>query len=106
MAQSTLSPQPSSRLASMSVVVLATVVALVSARPYAGGWNDGSRLATIESLVDQQVLEIDRSMFVRGPGADPAAPNPYTPGDEGLAQLGTRDKLLIHDHKTGQSHYY
>ena len=84
------------RLAGPLVALAAVAVALVSARPYAGGWNDGSRLATVETLVDQQALEIDRSMFVRGPGSDPAAPNPYTPGDEKLKVEGTLDKLLIH----------
>src|SRR4029077_20758214 len=83
------------RLAGPIVALLAAAVALVSARPYAGGWNDGSLLAPVETLVDQQALEIDRSMFVRGPGSDPAAPNPYTPGDEALRKTGTLDKLFI-----------
>jgi hypothetical protein len=94
------------RLAGPIVALLAAAVALVSARPYAGGWNDGSRLATVESLVDQQALEIDRSMFVRGPGSDPAAPNPYTPGDELLAANGTRDKLFIRDKDSVNGHFY
>ena len=42
----------------------AVLVALVSARPYAGSWNDGSRLATVESLVDYHTLAIDRSIFL------------------------------------------
>jgi hypothetical protein len=45
------------------VVTLATVIALVSARSSVGGWNDGSRLATVESLVDHGTLAIDRSIF-------------------------------------------
>ena len=48
-----------------AVLALAVVVALVSARPYAGSWNDGSRLATVECLVDYHTLAIDRSASVR-----------------------------------------
>ncbi|HVC95684.1 MAG TPA: hypothetical protein VND64_18465 [Pirellulales bacterium] len=95
-----------SRLAGPIVALLAAAVALVGALPYAGSWNDGSRLATVETLVDQQALEIDRSMFVRGPGSDPAAPNPYTPGDEGLKANGTLDKLFIRDKDSVNGHYY
>jgi hypothetical protein len=80
------------------ILLLAAAVAAVSARPFAGGWYDGSRLATIETLVDQQRLEIDNSMFVRAPGGDPAAPNPYEPGNNDLKARGTLDKLLIHGH--------
>jgi len=87
-----------SRLAGPIVALLAAAVALVSALPYAGGWNDGSRLATVETLVDQQALEIDHSMFVRGAGSDPAAPNPYSPDDLDLKTNGTRDKLRINGH--------
>jgi len=31
-------------------------VAAISARPFAGGWNDGSRLAAVESIVDRHTL--------------------------------------------------
>src|SRR5687768_10760158 len=58
------------------VVTCAALVASLGCRPYAGSWNDASRLATVESLVDRQTLSIDDSLFVRGPA-------------------GTRDKLLI-----------
>ena len=36
--------------AGRAVVLAAALVAVVGARPYAGGWNDGSRLAAAESL--------------------------------------------------------
>jgi hypothetical protein len=70
------------------VVLVATGIALASARPFAGGWNDGSRLATVESLVDHGTLAIDDSIFVRGP----AEGAPYQ--GEAL-EHGTLDKLLI-----------
>jgi len=35
-----------------AVLAAAVVIALCSAHSYAGGWNDGSRLATAEALVD------------------------------------------------------
>ncbi len=82
------------RWCEVGLVVSASLIAAASARDYAGGWNDGSRLATVESLVDRRTLAIEDSIFVRSPEtAD--APNPYTPGDELLRTKGTQDKLLI-----------
>jgi hypothetical protein len=51
------------RIVSVLVVTAALAVAAVSARAYVGGWNDGSRLATVECLVDFHTLAIDRSVF-------------------------------------------
>src|SRR5437868_3611985 len=62
------------------VILGAAAVAVVSARSYVGGWNDGSRLATVESLVDRGTWAIDDSQFVR-------------PTDDSGA--GTLDKLRI-----------
>ena len=71
-----------------AVLIWAAVVAVVSARPYAGSWNDGSRLATVESLVDRGTWAIDDSIFVRPNG-------PYGTGASPAAEQGTLDKLLI-----------
>src|SRR5262249_10176350 len=65
----------------------------VSACNYAGGWNDGSRLATVESLVDYRTWVIDRSIFVRAGGS---VRSPYREGD--LTKNGTLHKLWIHCH--------
>ena len=74
----------------------AVAVAIISARPYAGGWYDGSRLATVESLVDYHTLAIDRSIFVQASsGHGSAAPSPYPPDEPALRLHGTRDKLFI-----------
>jgi len=81
------------------VVSAAIAIAMVSARDYAGGWNDGSRLATVESLVDRHTLIIDQSIFVRvPPRPHPAAPRPYPDDEPDLLLHGTRDKLLIRGH--------
>jgi hypothetical protein len=84
------------------VLLGALAVALVSARPYAGCWNDGSRLATVEALVDHHTLAIDRSVFVAVPAPeDPTARNPYRTDGPQLADTlreGTKDKLLIGGH--------
>lgn len=73
------------------VLAVASAVALASARPYAGCWNDGSRLATVEAIVDQHTLVIDDSIFVKVPHQA----GPYDPSDPGLSQTGTCDKLFI-----------
>ena len=44
------------------VLLGALAVALGSALPYAGGWNDGSRLAAVEAIVDQHTVTIDNSL--------------------------------------------
>jgi hypothetical protein len=51
-----------SRLA-LLVCFVAAGVALVSAFPIPRSWNDASRLATVESLVDYRTLAIDQSQF-------------------------------------------
>ena len=66
--------------------------ALLSARHFAGGWNDGSRLAAVESLVDYHTFAIDRSIFVqvpRRPGGSPYGTDPL------LNRFGTRDVMSI-----------
>ena len=60
------------------VLMVSLTVALVSARPYAGSWNDGSRLALVESLVDFRTLSIDRSIFVDPARAREPRPNLMT----------------------------
>jgi hypothetical protein len=84
---------PRFRLEPWVPCVLATLVAIVSVRPYAGSWNDGSRLATVESLVDRHTFAIDDSIFVRVPSET----SPY-PDDPLLADKGTQDKMWILGH--------
>jgi hypothetical protein len=90
------------RLTEGVVVVLAAALAVVLARPYAGSWNDGSRLATVESLVDRHTWIIDQSIFVQTQGADAprseGVPLPYSPRDGFLLTDGTQDKLFIDGH--------
>lgn len=45
------------------ILAAACLLALLGARTYPGGWNDASRLATVESLVDRHTLAIDASTF-------------------------------------------
>ncbi len=83
------------------IALVAAAIALVGARPQAGSWNDGSRLAAVEAIVDRHTLAIDDSIFVKVP--QPAylgQPSPYPADDQNLMTFGTRDKLLI------QGHYY
>jgi hypothetical protein len=77
----------------LAVGLVSTSIAWVSARDYAGGWNDGSRLATVESLVDYRTWAIDRSIFVN---PDAAPRSPYR--DDALVRHGTLDKLWIDGH--------
>src|SRR5438874_3776845 len=78
------------------ILGIALAIAAISARPYAGGWNDGSRLATVECLVDYHTLAIDRSVFVQVPSEDdPTRPTPYRRDEANLVAQGTGDKLFI-----------
>jgi hypothetical protein len=76
------------------VTALASCVAIASALPYAGGWNDGSRLATVDSLVDRGTFAIDDSIFVRVPPGSQV----YSPEIASLNQTGTLDRLYIDGH--------
>jgi hypothetical protein len=85
-----------SRLLGWLVLALATVVAVVSAQPHAGSWQDGSRLAMVEALVDYHTWAIDESIFVAVPALGEGQ-SPY-PADQPILQLGTQDKLFIDGH--------
>jgi hypothetical protein len=75
---------------------VALVFAAIGARPFAGGWNDGSRLAAVESLVDRGTLAIDESVFCDTPKRlIDSGHLPYTADDPGLIPFGTKDKLFI-----------
>jgi hypothetical protein len=81
------------------VLAAALGIAWLGARPYAGCWNDGSRLATVETLVDEHSWIIDRSCFVQVTDLrDRGAPLPYPSSDPALLQHGTLDKLFIDGH--------
>jgi hypothetical protein len=77
----------------LALLGVACVLAVFGARPYAGSWNDGSRLATVESLVDRRTFIIDDSIFVRA--AEDGSPyDPRVP----ILRQGTRDLLFINGH--------
>ncbi len=85
------STTPPRRFAGLLILILAAAIAVASARPYAGSWHDGSRLAVVESLIDYHTWAIDQSIFVHVP-AYPDGDGPYPDGE---LQNGTQDKLLI-----------
>src|SRR5438552_2265106 len=76
------------------VLLLASLIAVASSRPFAGGWNDGSRLATIECLVDYGTFAIDDSVFV----AVPPENAPFTSYDPILHKTGTLDRMRLNGH--------
>ncbi len=84
-----------SRKELLLVLMVGLVVAVVSARPYAGSWNDGSRLAQVESLVDFRTLAIDRSIFVDPAGAKGIGARAYAAQPRGLKEYGTFDKVMV-----------
>lgn len=75
------------------IVVAAGAFAAASAQPFAGSWNDGSRLASVESLVERGTFCIDESVFLH----PPPDRRVYDPHNQ-LLQKGTLDKLFIHGH--------
>lgn len=80
------------------VLLLAVGIALLGAQPWAGGWNDGSRLATVESLVDRGTFAIDDSIFVQPAFVAAGQPPPYPVDQPGLLMAGTGDKMRINGH--------
>lgn len=81
----------------IACVALALTLATLGAMPFAQGFNDGSRLATIESLGERGTFAIDDSVFVR-PYIHPERPNPYNPKVEGVRIVGTLDMVRIDGH--------
>lgn len=88
------------------LLLLAVLIAIISPIPYAGSWNDGSRLASVESLVDHHTWSIDQSVFVVTPGVHTRFTKPdalkrmsaWPPNDQLLQEHGTLDKLFINHH--------
>jgi len=74
-----------------ALALAAFVIAALGAKPYATAWNDGSRLASVEALVERGTFRIDGTAFLEG------APGAYEP-DNPLLAKGTLDKLRIGDH--------
>ena len=82
-------------LAVWVLAAAAFAVAAAGAKPFASSWNDGSRLASVEALVERHTFCIDGSVFLEPPAELFARGTPpYYPADP-LLKLGTRDKLLI-----------
>lgn len=63
------------------VAGFALALAAAGARDSPGGYNDASRLATAESLIERRTLAIDDSVFVQPPPGSPI--------------IGTRDRVLV-----------
>ena len=83
-AQDAITPEKEKPLVGLLVVALAAFVALVSARTYVAAWNDSSRLATVECLVDHHTLTIDDSVFVKVPDGSAAFADPRLDRRESL----------------------
>lgn len=75
------------------ILVFSLFLILSVTHPYAGGWNDGSRLATAESIVDFHTLAINQSSFVNVPQTGDYLPYPANRPD--LLSDGTKDKLMV-----------
>src|SRR5262245_46019809 len=77
------------------LIAAALAAAAAGARPYAGSWNDGSRLAAVESLLLRGTLAIDGSVFVHPADAVERGHAPYAADMATLCEKGTQDKLFI-----------
>jgi hypothetical protein len=75
---------------------VALALAAAGAKPFATSWNDGSRLASVEALVERGSFCIDDTQFLHAGTGAHSAPA-YDPANPLLA-LGTFDKLLIDGH--------
>jgi hypothetical protein len=74
----------------------ALALAAAGAKPYATSWNDGSRLASVQALVERGSFCIEGTAFIDPERAPPEHPA-YDPSDP-LLRRGTLDKLLIAGH--------
>ena len=83
-------PKYSSWLVFLGMLLLGGVLG----HPFAGSWNDGSRLASVESVAERETFILDDSLFVFPNGPKLGLPNPYDPQSEILAKRGTLDLML------------
>lgn len=77
------------------LAALALAFAAAGARPFAGCWNDGSRLASVEALVERGSFCIDGTTFLQPPPEHFARGTPPYDPDNPAMHSGTLDKLLI-----------
>ncbi len=82
-------------MASRIVLIAASIVAAVSALPFAGSWNDGASLASVECLVDYQTFAIDQSIYVDCSRTNRQAATPYSANEPRLNRRGTLDRVLV-----------
>lgn len=82
-----------------AIVIFPVLLVAFSAKPFAGGWNDGSRLAAIDAIINHGTLYVDQSIFVSVPVEmiENGRP-PYDLNQPLLLQYGTLDKLCIDGH--------
>ena len=86
-------------MAAWCLGAIALLIAALGAKPYAGSWNDGSRLAAVESLLDRGTLAIDDSAFCKTPQhLLDSGHLPYSPDRADLLEYGTYDKLFVRGH--------
>jgi hypothetical protein len=86
------------RLARTGLLFTVMVLVVLGAR-WDASWNDGSRLAAVESLTEHGTLAIDDSVFVRVPDDLVASGHtPYPVSLPFLRQSGTMDKLRVRGH--------
>src|SRR5205085_3531738 len=87
------------RVMTIGVSILAASIAMALGSDHAGGWNDGSRLATVECLVDHGTWAIDDSVFVKSAAdREHLSADPYGPNGHEQVPHGTMDKLYIGGH--------
>ena len=73
-----------------ALIAVSILIAIVGARPYAVGWNDGSRLAAVESLVDYHTWDISRSIFIDIPSGNSPYVDPHFKGALDKLKVGDR----------------
>ena len=84
--------------AEVGIISAAAVLIVLGAKPYAGSWNDASRLAAIESLAERGTFRIDESPFLGQSMVAGNSSSAYQPSASELTVLGTYDKLWINGH--------
>lgn len=85
--------------AAWALAAVALGLAAIGAKPYAGSWNDGCRLAAVESLLDRGTLAIDDSVFCKTPQRLLDSGHlPYPADRYDLHLFGTLDKLYVRGH--------
>ncbi len=81
------------------ILLCSILITIISVKPYAMSWNDSSRFAMVQALVENNTFVIDDTIFVISDcNKKYNKISPFDPNNPLLNRYGTNDRLYISGH--------